>query len=396
MAHMKTFGPSASGGSDRVAYSAANKEALGWLSGLMEDAGLAPTIDLAGNLVGRREGKRSDLAPIVTGSHIDTVPNGGHYDGIVGVMSAVEVARTLHENNVELEHPFEVVVWSNEEAGKIGSRSWMGSIQSMELGLQIVGDKNIGDGTSFLGGDPDRIGENERQPGDVASYIELHIEQGAILDRAGIPIGVVEGIVGIRRWTIQVDGFANHAGTTPMDQRQDALYPAALMVAEVRRIVTSESGRQVGTVGRLRVSPDTPNVIPGRVMFTLEIRDLDMEKIGRLYDRIKASAEQIAAENDVSVSFLQYYESPAAIADDRVKGLVQAAADTVGLQTLHMPSGAGHDAQSLKDIAPLGMIFVPSRDGVSHAPTEFTTEQHIADGANVLLHTILGMDRAIE
>ena len=396
MEHMKTFSSSDTGGSTRVAYSDQNRSALAYLSSQMTQSGLTPAIDVAGNLVGRREGRNSGLAPIVSGSHIDTVPNGGHYDGIVGVMSSIEVARTLYESGYELDHALEIVVWSNEEGGKTGSRSWMGNIEERELDLPSLGDRAIGDGIRFLGGFPDRLEENAKDRGDIASYIELHIEQGAILDRQGIGIGVVEGIVGIRRWNITIIGFANHAGTTPMDQRQDAMYAAALIVADIRHIVTAEPGRQVGTVGRLQAWPGAPNVVPGRVVLSLEIRDLNMAKIDTIYGRIVDSANTLAGKNGVKVEFEQFYESPAAITDDRIKRLIQDAADELGFPAMHMPSGAGHDAQSMKHIAPLGMIFVPSKDGVSHAPGEFTNEQQITDGANVLLHTIIGMDRKIK
>ena len=393
MEHMHTFGENAEGGSDRVAYSDHNRIAYDYLSSLMLQSGLMPRIDVAGNLVGRMEGRVDGLAPIVTGSHIDTVPNGGHYDGIVGVMSAIEVARTLHEADVQLDHPLEVVIWSNEEGGKTGSRSYAGAVQPREMDLPSLGDKTLGDGIRHLGGHPDRLDENRRAPGDIAGYIELHVEQGAILDQQGIDIGVVEGIVGIKRWYITVKGFANHAGTTPMDQRQDALYAAALMIAEVRKIIAGEPGRQVGTVGRIDVHPGAPNVIPGEVLFSLEIRDLSMDKVTRLFDEIRRATSAIARENDVTVEFDQYYESPETPTDPAIQALVRAAAAELGLSSLDMPSGAGHDTQSMKGIAPVGMIFVPSRDGISHAPSEFTSPEQITNGANTLLKTLLEMDR---
>ncbi len=396
MEHMKTFGMSDTGGSTRVAFSGANRVALSYLSSLMLQSGLMPRIDVAGNLVGRREGKEAGLAPIVSGSHIDTVPNGGHYDGIVGVMSAIEVARSLYEAEVVLKHPLEIVVWTNEEGGKTGSRSFNGSVQDREFDLPGLGDKTIGDGLRYLGGKPERLSENIRQAGDISSYVELHIEQGAILDRENISIGVVEGVVGIRRWNITIDGFANHAGTTPMDQRQDALYAAALLIAEIRQTITAVSGRQVGTVGRIQAFPGAPNVIPGSVTMSLEIRDLDMGKIDTLFERIRGSAMTLSEQTDTTIAFDQFYESPAAITDERIKHLIQDSADALGLSAMHMPSGAGHDSQSLAGIAPIGMIFVPSKDGISHAPGEFTSEQQITNGANVLLQTIIGMDELIE
>ena len=396
MGHMKTFGMSDTGGSTRVAFSGANRVALSYLSSLMLQSGLMPRIDVAGNLIGRREGKVAGLTPIVSGSHIDTVPNGGHYDGIVGVMSAIEVARSLYEAEIVLNHPLEIVVWSNEEGGKTGSRSFNGSVQDREFDLPSLGDRTIGDGLRYLGGKPERLSENIRQAGDISSYVELHIEQGAILDRENISIGVVEGVVGIRRWNITIDGFANHAGTTPMDQRQDALYAAALLIAEIRQTITAMPGRQVGTVGRIQTFPGAPNVIPGSVTMSLEIRDLDMGKIDSLFKRILGTANTLSAHTDTTIAFDQFYESPAAITDDRLKNIIQDSADALGLSAMHMPSGAGHDSQSLAGIAPIGMIFVPSKDGISHAPGEFTSEQQITDGANVLLQTIIGLDELIE
>ncbi len=206
----------------------------------------------------------------------------------------------------------------------------------------------------------------------------------------------MQGIVGIKRWYITVRGFANHAGTTPMDQRQDALYASALMVAEIRRIITGEPGSQVGTVGRLDVRPGAPNVIAGEVLFSLEIRDLSMDKVTRLFARIEASLTGIAGANDVDVSFDQYYESPETPTDAGMQDLVRESAAALGLSSRDMPSGAGHDGQSMKGIAPVGMIFVPSKDGISHAPSEYTSPEQITNGANVLLQTILGMDRLLQ
>ena len=393
MTEMQNFGGTKEGGSLRVAYSEPNKQALDYLDGLMRDAGLATHIDAAGNLIGRRAGSEPELQPIMTGSHIDTVPNGGHFDGIVGVMAAVEVARTLHEQNVELRHPLEVVVWSNEEGGKTGSRAVMGSVAPWEFDLPSLGERKIGDGIRFLGGDPQSIDEVARAQGELAAYLELHIEQGAILDRAGQSIGVVEGIVGIRRWNVTVEGVANHAGTTPMDQRQDALYAAAQFVTMVRHVTVDMPGTQVATVGRIEAHPGAPNVIPGKATLSLEIRDLSMEKIGRLFEQIRLASEALGEETGTTIAFTQFYESPAAPTDDRISSLVEETADALKLSYRRMPSGAGHDAQSLAGIGPIGMIFVPSRNGVSHAPTEFTSPEQITNGANVLLGTLLRIDQ---
>ncbi|GAB4524024.1 MAG: Zn-dependent hydrolase [Parvularculaceae bacterium] len=396
MARMKTFGGNADGGSDRIAFSLHNKAALEYLAGLMVEAGLETRIDVAGNLIGSRAGADARLAPLIAGSHIDTVINGGHYDGVVGVMAAIEAARTLNDAGYRLRHPLEIVVWSNEEAGKTGSRSFAGTVQERELALTALGEATIGDGIAFLGGDPERLSENMRSPGDVAGYVELHVEQGAVLDQAGLEIGVVTGIVGIRRWNVVIEGFANHAGTTPMAQRQDALYAAAQFVTAARRVITASPGAQVGTVGRIVAEPGAPNVIPGRVTLSLEIRDLSMDKIDRLFAQIEAEAHDIAAATDTRFAIEQYYESPAAASDPRIAALVDQAAHDLGLSRRPMPSGAGHDAQSFKDIAPLGMIFIPSRDGISHAPGEYSAPDDIANGANVLLQVLIGMDGELD
>lgn len=395
MEHMKTFGRAASGGSERVAFSEANRAALSWLAALMSESGLTTHIDVAGNLVGRRAGRVAGLAPIVSGSHVDTVPDGGHYDGVVGVMSAIEVARTLDEAGRILDHPLEIIVWSNEEGGKTGSRSFNGSVAQGEFDLESLGERTIGDGIRFLGGNPESLATNVRRPGDISSYVELHVEQGGFLDAEKTPIGVVQGIVGIRRWNIAIDGFANHAGTTPMDRRQDALYAAAILITDVRRIITAEPGRQVGTIGRIEAFPGAPNVIPGRVAMSLEIRDLDMGRIDSLFRRVRDAASRIGEQTNTQIAFEQYYESPAAITDKGIKRMVRDSAEALGLRSTDMPSGAGHDAQSLKDIAPIGMIFVPSQGGISHAPAEFTSEEQITSGANVLLQTIVRMDAQI-
>ena len=392
MDRMKSFGGTPEGGSARVAYSEANGEALAYLDGLMRDAGLATRIDAAGNLIGVRAGTEEGLAPLMTGSHIDTVPDGGHYDGIVGVMAAIEVASTLHDATIETRHPMEFIVWSNEEGGKTGSRAMGGLVKEFEFALPSLGTRALGEGMSFLGGDPDSIGTVARDPGDAAGYLELHIEQGAILDKRGLDIGVVEGIVGIRRWNISVEGVSNHAGTTPMDQRQDALYAAAELVALIREQVTSVPGTQVATVGRIQAFPGAPNVIPGRASLSLEIRDLSMEKIGQIFDLIDDASERLASETGTSISFVQFYESLAAPTDERWQNMVSASAEALELSTLSMPSGAGHDAQSLAAICPIGMIFVPSRKGISHAPDEYTSPAQISNGANVLLATLLRAD----
>ena len=389
---LSQFGRTPEGGISRVAYSEADLAGREYVIGLMRMAQLETTVDAAGNIVGRRAGGVSSLPPLMMGSHIDSVPEGGNYDGQVGSMAAIEVARTLAERNHTISHPLEVVIFQNEEGGKTGSRAISGEVAPREFALVTRSGHTIGDGIGIIGGDPSRLAGVQREPGSIAAYLELHIEQGAFLEREGIAIGIVEGIVGIKRWTVVVEGFANHAGTTPMGDRRDALLGAARFVEAVNRIVTSTLGRQVGTVGRLEVEPGAPNVIPGRVTLTLEIRDLDMAKIDTVFEQIRGEAHRIGEASGTTFTFDGFYVSHAAPTDERIRDLVAAAANELGLTARRMPSGAGHDAQSIAQLAPVGMIFIPSAGGISHSPNEFSKPEEINNGANVLLRTLLKLD----
>ncbi len=386
------FGRTPEGGISRVAFSEADREARELALSWMREAGLAVRLDSAANVIGRREGRDRRLPPLLFGSHVDSVPHGGNFDGQVGSVSAIEVAQRLEEEAVETLHPLEVVIFTNEENGKTGSRAMAGELVKGELELPSHTERSVAQGISFLGGDPSRIDQARRRPGEVFAFLELHVEQGAVLDRRGIDVGVVEGIVGIERWNVRVEGFANHAGTTPMNERRDALLTASRIVEAVSRIATETEGRQVATVGKIAAHPGAPNVIPGRVELTLEMRDLDMAKIARLQSAIESETRRIAASNQTSVSFEKYYESRGALADPRLKDVVRSSAGSLGLSTLALPSGAGHDAQSLALIAPMGMIFVPSVDGISHSPKELTLDGDVEAGANVLLRSVLMTD----
>ena len=387
------FGKNPQGGASRVAYSDADRQGREYVLGLLRDAKLDVKIDAAGNLIGRRAGSASNLKPLLIGSHVDTVPEGGNYDGVVGSMGAIEVAQTLAENNVTTRHPLEVVIFQNEEGGLIGSRAMDGELTEKELDLVSRSGKTIRDGIKFIGGDVAKLAEVRRQKGDIAGYLELHIEQGGILDTEKINIGVVEGIVGINWWDVTIEGFANHAGTTPMNNRQDALLAAAKFIEAVNRIVTSVPGRQVGTVGRINALPGAPNVIPGKVVLSLELRDLDAAKINMLFERIQTEAQKIATDSRTKFDFKEINVNIPAPTDPQVRSLISEAARDLGLTTRLMPSGAGHDAQDMARLGPVGMIFVPSVGGISHSPREFSRPEDIANGANVLLHTLLKLDK---
>ncbi len=380
------------GGINRVAYSEADLAGRAYTLGLFREAGLEPRIDAAGNILAGVPGRDATRPPILIGSHIDSVTDGGNYDGPLGSFAAIEVARTLREQRVALRHPLEVVVWQNEEGGTIGSKALIGALTSADLDTVARSGVTIRDGIGRLGGDVARLGEVVRRTGDVACYLELHIEQGGLLDQAGLDIGVVEGIVGLRWIEVTITGFANHAGATPMDQRQDAMLAAAKFTVAVNDAVRGEPGRQVATVGRLVPSPNTTNVIPGQVVLTVDLRDLDAAKIARFAARFEQLGREIGAATGTTFRFASLVESQPAPADPRVMDLVEGSARALGLSTRRMPSGAGHDAQELARIAPMGMIFVPSVGGISHSPKEFTRPEDVTKGADVLLNAVVAAD----
>ena len=388
------FGANPQGGVSRVAFSDADIAGRKYIGRLMQEAGLTLRTDAAGNIIGRREGRDPKLPPILIGSHTDSVPGGGNYDGDVGTLGAIEVAQVLQERGIRLKHPLEVVVFANEEGGTVGSLAMAGLLQASALDLMTHSGKTMRDGIRAIGGDPDRLAQPVRKPGELKAYVELHIEQGAILDESDIDIGVVEGIVGIRWWDVTVEGVPNHAGTTPMNRRRDAMLSASEFALAVNRVATSMPGRQVATVGRIRAEPGAPNVIPGKVVMSLEIRDLDEAKMDTVFAAVQAEAKKIAEARQTPITFVQLEtSSKPAPTDERVRRIITNAAKSLGLSSRLMPSGAGHDAQEISHIAPTGMIFVPSVGGVSHSPKEFTSQQDMGNGANVLLQTVLAIDR---
>jgi N-carbamoyl-L-amino-acid hydrolase len=388
---LATIGATAEGGVNRPAYGDEDLAAREVVRQWMRAVGLAVRVDTAGNTFGRLPSS-NDAPPIVIGSHTDSVPDGGRFDGALGTLAALEVARTVARHGLTLRHPLEVVNFQNEEGGIIGSKAVAGRLGADELAQTAMSGYTIGEGIRRLGGEPDRLTEAVRVAGSIAAYVELHIEQGRILERAGADIGVVEGIVGISYWEVTFNGIAAHAGATPMADRHDALLAAARFVDAVHTIVVMPPGRHVGTIGRLSVFPGAPNVIPGRVTLALELRDLDQQRIEALFARVAHEAERIAADTGTTVALLPTTAVTPALTDSRVRDGIAFAARLHRLRSLDMPSGAGHDAQNMAAIAPSGMFFVPSVDGISHSPREFTSDADVVKGANVLLGTVLRLD----
>lgn len=386
------FGKNPQGGVSRLAYTEVDRQGREYAMRLMREAQLDVQIDAAGNIVGSRAGSDPALKPLLIGSHIDSVPEGGNYDGDVGSLSAIEVAQLLKQNNVMLRHPLQVIIFQNEEGGTIGSHAIGFGLEEKLLNQVSQSGKTIREGIRFIGGDLSRLASAQRQRGSIAGYFELHIEQGGILEQQKIDIGVVEGIVGILHSDVTIEGFANHAGTTPMDQRHDALLSAAKFIEKVNQVVTGISGRQVGTVGWIKVQPGAYNVIPGKVILGLELRDLDEQKIDTMFNQLRSEANKMGAMQGTKFSFTEPTLTHPALTDKGFQQRIDQAAKQLGLSTRVMPSGAGHDAQEIANIGPVGMIFVPSIGGISHSPKEFSRSKDIENGANVLLQTVLSFD----
>ncbi|MBK5255080.1 MAG: Zn-dependent hydrolase [Vicinamibacteria bacterium] len=396
---LSVFGRPAGGtfadGVSRVGFSDADIQGRTWLQSEIHSIGLEPKIDAAGNISALRPGTIPGKKPILFGSHIDSVRGGGNFDGDVGSMSSIEVMATLMEKGVKTRHPLEYVVWAAEESnygsGLHGSRMAAGLIESDEFD-RVQGGVSKREAIKRIGGDASRIAEARRAPGSFHAYLELHIEQGGKLDRARIPIGVVEGIVTIDDYDVHVRGFANHAGTTPMAERRDALVAASQIVLAVNSIAKGESGAQVGTVGQMSIKPNAPNVVPGDVELTVEFRDLDGAKVARLGVAFKERCAEIATatNTDIDVVFTSRHEG--ARATPTIQAAIEKAAAGLELKAMRLPSGAGHDAQAIATLGPMGMIFVPSVDGISHSPRELSRWNEIAQGADVLMSTILELD----
>jgi N-carbamoyl-L-amino-acid hydrolase len=386
------FGRDSNGHGYRVAFSKGDQEGRAWYMDQLRNAGMKVSIDYAGNIIGKRQGKNPSLKPIAFGSHIDMVPDGGNYDGCVGSISALEVINILNENKIITNHPLQIMIFSDEEGTVIGSSAIAGHLSEQNLQIKSHSGLTIAEGIKAIGGNPEKIKEITGKKGDLTAFLELHIEQGAFLEKDHIQTGVVDGIVGVSHWDVVIEGFANHAGTTPMNMRKDALLAASQFIIAVNEVVRSHEGRQVGTVGKIKAEPGVPNVIPGKVIVSLELRDLSQEKIGMLFSEIKNRADKIAAGSGVKIFFNQTLRTMPALTSDAIKSHIIQSAKLLGLSYQHMPSGAGHDSQEIATFAPIGMIFVPSVGGISHSPKEFTSAIDMANGANVLLQTILAID----
>ena len=384
-------------GMDRVAYSPEDIAGRDYTIKLMQEAGLETRIDAAGNIIGRRAGSDDNLPAIALGSHTDTVPKGGKYDGALGVMGAIEVIRTLEEQGHRTRHPLEVIDFTNEEGTRfhrwlVGSRSMSGLLEQEDLDALDDDGLSLGPCIADIGGDLSRIGEAVRSPGELAAYFELHIEQGPYLHQSGNPIGVVTGITGRAVFEVEIEGKANHAGTTPMSDRRDALVSASKLVVNIQKMAAEQEICRVSTVGSIKAIPNAVNVIPGHASIGLEFRDTDMEALADAEQELRRITDQAAVDDIVDIDVIRHRFTSAVPITADMQALVAEAAENCGMAWEPLASGAGHDAQAVANIAPVAMIFVPSIDGISHAIEEYSTPQDCANGAQVLLELLLLAD----
>jgi len=387
------IGRQPTGGITRLSFTKEERAAKEKVAAYMKEAGLFVYEDAAGNLIGRKEGTDKDAPVVLVGSHLDSVYNGGMFDGPLGVLAAVEVVQTMNENGVETKHPIEVVAFTDEEGarfrfGMIGSRAMAGALSADELNYQDANGVSVAEAMQEAGLNPHHIGKAARKPGSVKAYVELHIEQGRVLEEANLPVGIVTGIAGLVWVKFTVEGKAEHAGATPMPLRRDPLVAAAQII-EVIEQEAKETGTTVGTVGQLHVFPGGINIIPERVEFVLDLRDLDAAVRDNVLQSINEQAQKIGKERNVKVTTELLQEMPPVLCSELVQNAAKEACQKLGLDVFSLPSGASHDGVQLVGLCPIGMIFVRSQDGVSHSPDEWSTKEDCAAGANVLYHTVL-------
>ncbi|MEO1507186.1 MAG: Zn-dependent hydrolase [Cyanobacteria bacterium J06633_23] len=396
MTDVGAIGALPNGGVRRLAFSPEDRQARQLVRSWMETAGMTVNIDAAANLIGRYGGRFPHAPALATGSHLDTVPNAGIYDGAYGVLAGVEVARTLYDQGIHLDHPMEVIVFADEERTMIGSKAMAGKASLEPNFYDHPHYEPIEMGLSFIGGNWSQLPSARRDTDGLAAFVELHVEQGPVLEAANNPMGLVTGIVGQRRYMITIDGSASHAGTTPMPMRQDALVAASEIVLAINRIGNKTGdgyGEQVATVGAMKLSPNVANTIPGRVEMTLDIRDLSNQRLDAMVSELEAVMDAIATQTHTQVALKPQLRNEPVPVNSHIYNAIAQVCDQLQLPVQPLPSRASHDAQIIASITDMGMIFVPSQDGISHSETEYTTPEHCIQGANILLHTLLKLDQ---
>jgi N-carbamoyl-L-amino-acid hydrolase len=385
----------------RRAFDAQFAQGRAWLAEEFKAAGLAVEVDVGGNLIGRTPGTGRGLGALVAGSHSDTVPSGGRFDGMLGLLAALEAAQAIREQKVSLKHPLEVVDFLAEEPSDfgiscVGSRSWAGVLTASDLARSLPSKGTLASAIDSVGGRAEQLGKAVRSQGSVAAYVELHIEQGLVLAERKAEIGVVTAIVGIRRHEVTVEGRADHAGTTPMSLRRDALVGAAgfiRAVDELARLRPSQSAYLVATVGKLSLAPNAINAVPGSVRMILETRSTDETALLQFEQELWKQTEGELNDRGLRLTRSLLSQTLPTACSSSIQNTIEEACVAAGFNSTRLPSGAGHDGVFVARIAPMGMIFVPCREGRSHAPEEWAEPTDCANGARALAETLILLDK---
>ncbi len=391
---MAKVGRQPSGSISRLAFTPEALQARYLIQQWMIDAGMTTRIDAAGNLIGTYAGTDEHAPALATGSHIDTVPSGGKFDGVLGVLAGIEVVKTLYEQKRRLRHPLQVIAFTDEENTMIGCQAIAGTVLADDPDrYRSKAGIPVQDCLESIGGNWDAIESAERSRANLAAFVELHVEQGAVLETTGKTIGVVQGVVGIRRKAITITGEANHAGTTPMGMRKDAMVAAAQVILAVQEIARALPTQPVATVGYLRLTPNAVNIVPGRVELSVDMRDIHKDSLDEMLRLLEERLRAIAQQTQTTITTSPLLCVEPTLAADLVQGAIAQVCDQLGLSHHSMPSRAGHDSLEVGRITDMGMIFVPSQAGISHSDDEYTSPEQCTQGANVLLHTLLHLDQ---
>ncbi|MEK5174163.1 M20 family metallo-hydrolase [Heyndrickxia sp. FSL W8-0496] len=379
----------------RLTLSNEDRQAVETVKKWMEEAGLTTKIDHFGNLIGRYEGKNPDAPILMLGSHIDSQPYGGRFDGVIGVLGALEVVQTMKENMIIPSIPIEVVAFSDEEGcrfnkGLFGVRGILGKLEEDELDRTDKNGISRREALIQFGCDPDKLADSVYPPNSIAAFLEMHIEQGPILDVMEKPIGIVTGISGPLWLTIELEGFAGHAGSVPMKMRKDALVGAAKIIVALNEIASQDpDSPTVGTVGSMNVFPDSRNIIPEKVSFTVDLRDIDINRRNQLEEQLREKINSIANEHQLSYKITEDTNSEPRYCSDRIMSIMRTECKQMGLDPVELMSGPFHDSLAMSYICEYGMIFVRCKDGISHNPKEFATFADISLGTELLYKTTL-------
>ncbi|MGG3470623.1 Zn-dependent hydrolase [Neobacillus pocheonensis] len=392
---LSEIGRTESGGVTRLSFTKEERAAKDLVASYMKEAGLEVREDEVGNLIGRKEGLNPEAAVVLTGSHVDSVFNGGNFDGPLGVLAAIEALQVMNEQGIETEHPIEAIAFTDEEGarfsfGMIGSRGIAGTLTREELLNKDKQGISIEEAFLLSGLNPDEIGKAALKPEEVKAYVELHIEQGKVLEGLNLSTGIVSGLAGPLWLKFIFEGEVGHAGATPMPIRHDALTAAARVMLVIEE-EASKTGTTVGTVGQVLVLPGGINIIPGRVEFSLDLRDISETVRDEVENQIRKIAGQICEKQGVELTIEELQRVAPAPCSDIIKKAASEAFEKLGLEAHYLPSGAGHDGMQLMDLCPMGMLFIRSKNGISHDPAEWSSKEDCADGANVLYQTVLNL-----